>query len=184
MASFYAHILKTRSMRYLTGFCEAFEMVGPILARFWLDAFNELLERSQPVVVNMWKWHWAEEYEHRTTCWRAYGRYSQSYPHRLYMLAHTQWVLKGFQYELIAHMLEADRASMTPAERRASIDNESRWKRVMVGKLVPPLLRGALPFHSPVHMAPPRNYAAFLAWFEADMARASHSNYLTRGETP
>jgi len=169
MKAYYANIQKTESMRFLTGFCESFEMVGPIYAKMWLDAFDEdnLLTNSQPVVVNMWKWHWAEEYEHRTSCYRAHKRYSTNYLYRLYILGHTMNVLKNFQYEMIDLMLEADRASMTEAQRKASIANQRRWGKVMTRKLMPPLLKGAMPFHSPVNMPAPDNYASYMSWFEA-----------------
>ena len=48
MSQYYSSILKTESMRFLTGFCESFEMVGPIYAVIWLDNFDDIFKNSQP----------------------------------------------------------------------------------------------------------------------------------------
>jgi predicted metal-dependent hydrolase len=169
MAAYFSKQLKAQSMRFLTGFCESFELVGPIYAKLWLDSFDAdgLLSRSQPVVVDMWKWHWSEEYEHRTSCYRAHKQYSFNYPYRMYMLGYTLNVLKKFQYEMTDYMLEVDRAGMTPAQRQASIANERRWKNVTTRNMLPPLLSAALPFYSPVNMPEPENYRRYITRFES-----------------
>lgn len=177
MADYYARIFKTKSMRFLTGFGETFEMFGPIYARIWLDDYNDILVQSQPIIVNLWKWHWSEEYEHRTSLYRAHKLYNSSYFYRIYMMAYTMRVLKSFQYGMMNHMLEVDRQSMTEAERRESIKSQKRWTLAMSKKIAGPLLKGVIPFYSPIEMPEPKNYRGFITWFEQNEHLASQTNY-------
>lgn len=181
MRSYYAGALKSKSMRWLTGFGQTFEMFGPIYACMWLDDFDDILERSQPVVVNMWKWHWAEEYEHRTSLFRAHNLYNSSYAYRMKILVETMRVLKDFQYRMLNYMLEMDRGHMSQPERRQSIANQKRWARVMGMKLLPPLTRAVLPFHSPEHMPEPRGYRGFMDWFESSPGERSTAHFTGDG---
>jgi len=75
----YDEFLDKRSLRFNAAYCEGFESLGIIHAAFFFEHVDDLFIGADPRVVALWKWHLAEEYEHRicpssartsaTPCW-------------------------------------------------------------------------------------------------------------------
>lgn len=63
----YEGFLKKRSLRFNLAYCEGFESTSVIPMETFFNEFQELWKGSHPKVEAMWKWHFAEEHEHRNS---------------------------------------------------------------------------------------------------------------------
>ena len=75
----YDQMLRTRSLKWLVAYCEGFEAMGLATAQRFVDGdFEADLGKADPRVIALWKWHLAEEYEHRNVVYQVlktlYGR--------------------------------------------------------------------------------------------------------------
>lgn len=82
----YDRMLQTRSLPRLLAYCEGFEAMGLMTARLWVDgAMARLLPGADPRVISLWRWHMAEEYEHRSVVFDVLRRLVPD-PMRFYLL--------------------------------------------------------------------------------------------------
>jgi len=122
----YAEMLATRDLEWLLGYCEAFESIVAVGVSQWVDlGWGDYLDGADPRMVALWRWHLAEEYEHRTVVHRLYHRVVSGTPEEQY--AKRMETLNFFMEHLAKHveatlgyLLEVERAGMTDEERTAS----------------------------------------------------------------
>jgi predicted metal-dependent hydrolase len=86
MKADYQRFLKTKSLKFLCANCEGFETLGPIAAYAWLDHMDHFLEGEDQNVVNRFKWHLMDEFEHRSVCFEVYDTLFGGYFYRVYGL--------------------------------------------------------------------------------------------------
>ena len=91
----YERFLRTRSLQFNVAYAEGFEsMIGLTTPASW-EARDALWAESDPRVEALWKWHLAEEHEHREVMFNVYhalfGRSVRAYLYRIY----------GFLYAII-----------------------------------------------------------------------------------
>lgn len=58
--------LPERGLAWSLAYCEGFECLGLIQAEFFLEEIDDVLEDADSKVVELWRWHLAEEFEHRS----------------------------------------------------------------------------------------------------------------------
>ena len=59
--------LATKSLAWNLAYCEGFESTGCALAEAWIDGgIKAICEDHGSVPMNLWMWHMAEEFEHRS----------------------------------------------------------------------------------------------------------------------
>ncbi|HLY82331.1 MAG TPA: metal-dependent hydrolase, partial [Acidimicrobiales bacterium] len=127
----YAEFLVTRDLEWLVTYVEAFESIVVVGVPQWVDLgwgetyFSGADER----VVRLWRWHLAEEYEHRTVAYRLFKRVCSGTPEeveqkRVDMLNFFLGHLHQRLLPVRSYLLEVDRASMTPEELAASQQRE------------------------------------------------------------
>lgn len=80
----YDKMFRTRSLKWLLAYCEGFEAMGLSSATRWVDGeLESQLPDADPRPIALWKWHLAEEYEHRTVAFRVlkalYGKHPVSF---------------------------------------------------------------------------------------------------------
>jgi predicted metal-dependent hydrolase len=168
LAADYDDFLKNRSLRANAAYCEGFESLGIIQAEFFFEQVDDLLADADPRVVALWKWHLAEEFEHRSVCFEVHravcGRFS--YLSRLggFFLAVRH--LSKFGKDVSDALLAIDRARMTPQQRAASVLSEKAYRKRFGRFALPHLLKILSPFYTPIKKRPPRGAAGFLLRYE------------------
>jgi len=167
----FADWLKTKSLKFLTAYCEGFETLGPPYARVWLDEIEDLLVGADKNVVGLWKWHLLEEYEHRTVCHDVYHRLYGGYFYRIYGLIFQMRHLGGYSKMVKKYLLARDRANMTPDEVAASIKREKQVGRRLARLALPRLLRAFSPFYTPRSCPEPKMFRDYMAKVEAGLAK-------------
>src|SRR3546814_12853539 len=84
----------------------------------------------------MWRWHLAEEFEHRTVCFDVYEELSglnpvSRYFYRLYSYFYAIIHLGRFQSMVAKKLIEHDRATLTPEEVEESLARDKYARMVM-----------------------------------------------------
>jgi predicted metal-dependent hydrolase len=164
----YDAFLANRSLRYNAAYCEGFESLGIIHALFFFEHVDDLFVGADPRVVALWKWHLAEEYEHRSVCYEVHAAICGpfSYVSRLSGFFLALRHLSKFGADVSAALLAEDRTRMTPEERRASVDSERLYRRRFARFALPYLLRIVSPFYDPRRRRAPKGAAEFLLRYE------------------
>lgn len=163
----YRDFLKTKSLRFLTGYCEGFEILGPIYAKIWLDEIDDLFEGADPEAVAMWKWHISEEFEHRTVCFDVYNKLFGGYFYRLYAMHCSHKHQGTFIAKVMGYMLKQEWSKMTEAEVAASKKRLKAISRRIKWLALPRVLRVYLPWYTPRKAAMPGNLKATIDAIES-----------------
>ena len=169
-AADYARFLAEKPLEWLLAYCEGFEAFGSNSAEVWLDGRMEgSIEGADPQVVAMFRWHLAEEYEHRTVAHRAFHRVGGSggsvrtYFRRLAGFWNATTHMLKYSNQLEKFLIEADQANMSPEELRASKARHKRAKKVKAAPSFGKLIRILSPRYDPRDTPAPKNLDAVLA---------------------
>jgi predicted metal-dependent hydrolase len=164
----YDEFLKTRSLRFNAAYCEGFESLGIIQAEFFFEQADDMLSGADPRIVALWKWHLAEEYEHRSVCFEVHkavaGRFS--YVSRRSGCFRAVKHLSKFGEDVSDALLAFDRARMTPEQREASMVSEKLYRKRFGRFALPRLLKVLSPFYDPIRYREPKGATAFLLQYE------------------
>ena len=112
----YERLLAEKSHKFNCAYSLGFETLGPISAEFWFEDLDDVLEGSDPVTVAMWKWHLAEEYEHRTVVYDVYQALYGDYFCRIYGLTSFIRDLRAWNRTMLGSLLDADRTKISPEQ--------------------------------------------------------------------
>ena len=172
----YADFFKNKSMRFNLAYCEGFESLSATACQLYFEDYNELLEEADPEPTNMWRWHLAEEFEHRTVCSDVYHELSGlnpvfAYFYRIYGYFYAINHLARFTVMVANKLLEYDRARMTPAEVADSIARDKIARKIMGHHFLSYFFKICSPFYDPAKRPEPRGYRAYLDQFEATYAK-------------
>lgn len=64
--------LNNRSLKFMLAYADGFESLGAVQGGIWFGRMDHLLEGADANAVALWKWHMAEEFEHREVCYQIY----------------------------------------------------------------------------------------------------------------
>jgi predicted metal-dependent hydrolase len=164
----YERFLATKSLRFNLAYSEGFEALGSSAAKFWIDLADQEAPDADPHPMEMWKWHLAEEFEHRTVCFRAYQRiYGRGplhgYLYRVYGFLYAVIHINHHTRRLMHYLLEKDRESMIPEEADASRRREAAYNRKNAKGSLGMFRRVLSPFYDPAKMEVPEGLEATLA---------------------
>jgi predicted metal-dependent hydrolase len=158
----YVDLLANRSLRFNCAYSEGFEAMSAIGVSAWFENFDEFIEEADPEVVELWKWHLAEEYEHRTVAHEVFqklfgGNPIFAYFYRIYGFFYALKHIKAHTDRVCEYLLSVDREGMTEAEIAASRERYDYAKRLH-GSRAKEHLRAILsPFYQPGKRKPPRD---------------------------
>jgi uncharacterized protein len=68
----YDDYLKARSLRFNIAYAEGFESMGCAAAQVFFEDLDEFLDGADDRAADLWRWHLAEEFEHREVCFQLY----------------------------------------------------------------------------------------------------------------
>ena len=157
----YARLLEKHSLAFLVAYCEGFESLGPIGSQLTIRGKTaSLMEGADPNVAMLFRWHAMEEFEHRTVVFDTFKRIHGGYLMRIAAFFYQLYWFNKLSNAAATHLLEADRAKMTPEERAASErrdkDNRKMQSKVFMGHL-PQIL---MPWYTPHRLRVPDDFAS------------------------
>ena len=167
----YDRFLKTKSLRFNLAYCEGFESMSASACEAWFEDYDDLLLDADLMTADLWRWHLAEEFEHRTVCSDVYHELSglnpiSRYFYRVYGYLFAIKHLGNFSKEAATYLLAKDRENMTPEELAASIERQNAVKKRTMKAALPMMLKVLSPFYNPAKRRVPRGQEEFLASFE------------------
>jgi predicted metal-dependent hydrolase len=170
----YERFLEEKPLNWLLAYCEGFEAFGSTAAEKWVDGhIEDRIEGADPEIVKMFRWHLAEEFEHRTVCHRVYQRLgSQGGPVRAYLrrlrgLYDAATHMNGYAVKLCDYLVSVDQQNMTPEEKAASDERLKQAKKVRAAPSLKNLVRILMPWYDPANTTPPRRYESALEVYAA-----------------
>ncbi|MGD9797295.1 MAG: metal-dependent hydrolase [Acidimicrobiia bacterium] len=162
----YDRFLAKRSLRFNLGYSEGFEAIGAAGAEFWVDYAEMVLKDVDPATHELWRWHLAEEYEHRTVVHRLYhrlyGHGPRSYVTRVATFLFAVVHIEAHTTRVMRYLVRADQAAMTPDEREASAKRAKEVTRNRRKNLWSVVKRVVRPGYDPGLLPPPKRLAAVL----------------------
>lgn len=155
-------LLAERSLKFNCAYALAFETSGPVATAMWFEALGDILAGAHPAMVTLWKWHLAEEYEHRSVIFDAYRELYADYSYRIYGLISFVRDWRRLSRDALGHLLEEDRRNMTPSDLLASQRRLKLYRKRQSRFSMPRMLRVLSPFYDPQKLCEPRGVSEFL----------------------
>lgn len=176
---------KNRSLKFMLAYADGFEALGAVAGMVWCEHSDAFLDGADANAVALWKWHMAEEFEHRSVCFdlyhALYGRgpvkaIVNGYFYRIYGFLYAMRHLGGHAKRMRAYLVGIDRATMTDAEHAKFDRDVADYNALHKRYTLPQLLKNFLPWYNPARKKTPRGLAEYLRRFEpgGDMARTSN----------
>lgn len=166
----YERMLEKRSLMFNLAYCEGFESLSGTGLIFFTDAFAPYLEGADERALDLWKWHMAEEHEHRSLVndvyHALYGHGWKAYAMRIFALLYAAVHILTFKSRVYAVLIGKDRVAMSKAEVKASKAREKEVARVAMApmrKLLPKIFAKS---YDPSQRPDPVGLVEYLRKFE------------------
>jgi hypothetical protein len=105
----FQRFLAEKPLAWNLAYCEGFESIGMVQAEFFLQEIDDLLDQADPAVAELWRWHLAEEFEHRNVAHDVLEALYPGWLRRLYGFQFCARHLFGFSSRVRRHMMKIDR---------------------------------------------------------------------------
>jgi len=149
--------IEHHSLEFCLGYVEGFEAWGIVWSQLWFEELGEFKRGSMSQPLELFSWHYAEEFEHRDIAFRLYMALAArgSLWRRIYYgYFYRAWVTRFAIHHMAkhanrarGHLLEVDRAAMSAEDRAASVEREKAML-LQIGTL---LKKGARALYSPFY---------------------------------
>ena len=162
-----------KGLKYSLGYAEGFETLGPIIACFFLEGARELQKSSvDDPTADLWRWHFAEEYEHRHVCnYLFHQTFPGAYWYRLYGICYAGRHMLSYMISTALVLLEQDyKAGRIKTPWRSRLRTFGMLGRLFLF-IIPRLLNCLGPRYDPIHLPVPKRCMEVLAEAEAKWAR-------------
>lgn len=176
-AADYARFLAEKSLRFNLAYCEGFEAMSAIAVTAFFEDFDAFLEGADPEAVDLWKWHLAEEFEHRTVAHDMYHALSGlpgvlAYFYRLYGFFYAVRHINRHTQRVARYLIAKDREGMTGEQLAQSKAREKAARRALNRSAWMHLRAILSPFYRPAGRPVPKGLPEFLDRFDAKPAPA------------
>lgn len=163
----YERFLAQMPLKFNCVYCEGFETLGPPNAHCYFSGFGGLLDGADEAAVDLWKWHMAEEFEHRHVCYEVYKALFgktlyDRWCYRVYGVLAVMKHLNAWGHRVGQYLIEKDRANMTPDQLKASRKRERAYKRKLLLHFLPRLLPALSPFYDPSRKRAPAGMETYM----------------------
>lgn len=167
--------LQNKSLKFMLAYADGFESLGAVQGGIWFERMDALTKGADPNAVALWKWHMAEEFEHREVCFQIYhALYSRGlwdkiwngYFYRIYGCVYAMAHLQGYMARMFDYMIAQDKQGMTAAERAALDQDIKALKRFQSRVFFPQLLKNLLPWYNPGRKRVPAGLFDYLRQYE------------------
>ena len=162
--------LQSRSLEFNCAYADGFEAMGAVGAQLFFEELDDFLAGADPESVDLWKWHLAEEFEHRHVCYeihkKLFGAGLRGYFSRVHGFLFAFFHLSRYSSGVMRYLLAEDRKRMPPEEVRRSKAREKDYQRKMLGRAVPRLFAVLSPFYDPSRKRTPRGLNEYLLRYE------------------
>ena len=168
--------LKEKSLKFCLAYADGFESLGAVAGQVWFEESDDMLKGADSNAVALWKWHMAEEFEHREVCYdmfhALYGRgiwnaIFNGYFYRIYGFIFAMRHLRSFSTRLYDYMVEIDKQTMSEDEKEKFEQDEKEFKAFQKKYFLMPLLKNFLPWYDPGKKRTPRGLFEYLRQFES-----------------
>jgi predicted metal-dependent hydrolase len=149
MRDYYRRLLKEKSLEFNLAYCAGFENIALFSSKFAFIAAPDLFEGGDQRMVDLYKWHLAEEFEHRTVAHAAFAAISGNYFLRIYGALVAFRSLNAFQKAILNTILRVDRQNMPAQEVKASKRRLNKLHRRMAFYVLPRLIQILKPYYDP-----------------------------------
>lgn len=167
--------LKQRSLKFMLAYADGFESLGAVQGGIWFGRMDDLISGADENAVALWKWHMAEEFEHREVCFQVYhalysrglwGKIWNGYFYRIYGCVYAMQHLQGYMARMFDYLMEQDRAAMDDAQKAQVDRNVKALKAFQLRIFFPQLLKNFLPWYNPGRKPTPPGLYDYLRRFE------------------
>ena len=164
--------LATKSLKFNLAYADGFEAMGALGAVMWFDAYAKYLEGADESTVDLWRWHMAEEHEHREVAFKVYQKlYGKNdlwsgWLYRVYGFLFAAVHLIGYGKRVGAYLIAKDRERLGADERAASVAREREFAKTTGKRALPELLKVLSPFYDPARTIAPAGLSAYLSRYE------------------
>jgi uncharacterized protein len=158
----FERLLRDKSLKFNCAYCLGFETLGPITASFWFEGLDDILEHCDPEVVKLWRWHLAEEYEHRTVAYDVYQALYGDYFYRCYGLYCFTRDWRELGRTAVRYLLKVDQKNMSPDEIALSRKRSAELKKREARFTGRRMLKALTPLHDPRKYPEPKGAAELL----------------------
>ena len=129
----YERFLSEKSLRFNVAYCEGFEALGSASAQVHFEDLAEFYEGAEEAPMNLWKWHLAEEFEHRSVTANVYkalyGNSPFAYAYRVWAFVYAVKHIGRHTAKIARYLIDKDREKMNPVEIKASVQREKEVNR-------------------------------------------------------
>lgn len=163
----YERYLKERSLRFNIVYSEGFESMGCAAAQVFFEDLDEFLDGADPRAADLWRWHLAEEFEHREVCFQLYktlyGNGVFAWLYRLYGFVYAVRHIGGHTRRLAEVMIAKDRQGMSADELAASEARLAAYQKKVKKASLKRLVQVLSPFYNPARRVASPGMAELLA---------------------
>jgi len=155
IADEYQDFLQNRSLKFNVAYSEGFESLGIIAGEFIFKHAKPWLRGADDSVATLWKWHLAEEFEHRTVCYDVYKDLYGGYFYRIYGLLYAMKHLGSYGKTVTQFMIEQDYQSGAIKNDYKSKIRKLRHGIVYGSYVLAKVCRIFSPFYNPQKLSMP-----------------------------
>jgi hypothetical protein len=167
---------KRRSLAYNMGFCAGFENTATYSAIYLFEHCDDLFEGADANGANLFLWHVAEEFEHRSACHDAFMAISGNYYIRIAALTHSFMHVGKYFNRAADVMLKQWQAGLSERDRKESQHRHRALMRRQQRFIVPRLGTLLHPRFDPAGFAVPPKIAHALDHFSGSSPITQHYN--------